>query len=122
MFLNDNLVSCSTKTNMTQNDLTPENDTQESLYDAKGIAHSRKAGKKFYAFKDTQTNKLIKKATNTLKNLIEVKAQYNFSKTADDMFRKMIVVHLTNMNEGAVKEFLKLDIHRYVIPAVHHNG
>ena len=92
------------------------------MYDAKGIAHSRKAGKKFYAFKDTQTNKLIKKATNTLKNLIEVKAQYNFSKIADDMFRKMIVVHLTNMNEGAAKEFLKLDIHRYVIPAVHHNG
>ena len=38
------------------------------------------------------------------------------------MFHKMIVVHLTNMNEGAAKEFLKLDIHRYVITAVHHNG
>ena len=33
MFLNDNLVSRSTKSNMTQNHLTSENDTQESLYD-----------------------------------------------------------------------------------------
>ena len=36
-FLNDNLVSRSTRSNMTQNHLTSENDTQESLYDTEDI-------------------------------------------------------------------------------------
>ena len=42
MFLNDNLVSRSTKSNMTQNHLTSENETQESLYDTEDIAPSKK--------------------------------------------------------------------------------
>ena len=37
MFLNDNLVSRSTRSNMTQNHLTSENDTQKSLYDTEDI-------------------------------------------------------------------------------------
>ena len=69
IFLNDNLVSLSTKSNMTQNHLTSKNDTQESLYDTEDIAPSKKASKKCNAFKNTQTNELIKEATNTLKNL-----------------------------------------------------
>ena len=67
MFLNDNFVSCWTKSNMIQNHLTFENDTQESLYDTEDIAPSKKASKKYDAFKNTQTNELIKDATNTLK-------------------------------------------------------
>ena len=43
MFLNYNLVSRVTKTNMTQNDLTSDVDIQESLYDTEGIAPSKKA-------------------------------------------------------------------------------
>ena len=34
----------------------------------------------------------------------------------------MIAVHLKAMNEGAAKEFLKLDIHRVIITAIHHNS
>ena len=60
MFLKDNVVSPSTKCGMTQNDLTPENDTQESLYDTEDIALSQKASRKFDAFKKTQKNELIK--------------------------------------------------------------
>ena len=65
---------------------------------------------------------LIKEATNTLKNLNKLKTQHNSSKTTDDIFREMIAVHLKNMNEGAAKEFLKLDIHRAIITAIHHNS
>ena len=36
---------------MTQNDLTPENDTQESLYDAKGIAPVKKQARNFTLLK-----------------------------------------------------------------------
>ena len=42
MFLIDNLVSRSTKSNMTQNDLTSKNYTQESLHDIEDIAPSKK--------------------------------------------------------------------------------
>ena len=42
MFLIDNLVSRSTKSNMTQNDLTSKNYTQESLHDTEDIAPSKK--------------------------------------------------------------------------------
>ena len=56
MFLNDNLVSRSTKSNMTQNHLTPENYTQESFYDTEDIAPSKKGSKKCDAFKNTQMN------------------------------------------------------------------
>ena len=56
MFLNNNLVSRSTKSNMTQNHLTPENYTQESFYDTEDIAPSKKASKKCDAFKNTQMN------------------------------------------------------------------
>ena len=73
MFLNDNLVSRSTKCNMMHNDLTSENDTQESLYDTQDIALSKKASKKCDAFKNTQANELIKEARNTPKILNEVK-------------------------------------------------
>ena len=119
MFLNDNLVSRSTKSNMTQNHLTSEKDTQESLYDTEDITPRKKASKKCDAFKNTQTNELIKEATNTLKNLNELKTQHSSSKTADDIFCEMIAVHLKTMNEGAAKEFLKLDIHRAIITAIH---
>ena len=34
----------------------------------------------------------------------------------------MIALYLKNMNKEAVKEFLKLDIHRAVITAIHHNS
>ena len=119
MFLNDNLVSRSTKSNMTQNHLTSENYTQESLYDTEDITPSKKASKKCDAFKNTQTNELIKEATNTLKNLNELKTQHSSSKTADDIFCEMIAAHLKTMNEGAAKEFLKLDIHRAIITAIH---
>ena len=122
MFLNDNLVSRSTKSNMTKNHLTSENYTQESLYDTEDITPSKKASKKCDAFKNTQTNELIKEATNTLKNLNELKTQHSSSKTADDIFCEMIAVHLKTMNEGAAKEFLKLDIHRAIIIAIHHNS
>ena len=37
MFMNDNLVSRSTKSNMTQNHLTSEKDTLKSLYDTEDI-------------------------------------------------------------------------------------
>ena len=122
MFLNDNLVSRSTKSNMKQNHLISENDTQESLYDTKDITLSKKESKKCDAFKNTQTNELIKEATNTLKNLNELKTQHSSSKTADDIFCEIIAVHLKTMNEGAAKEFLKLDIHRAIITAIHHNS
>ena len=46
MLLNDNLVSRAAKYNMTQNHLTSENDTQESLYDHEDIAPSKKGSKK----------------------------------------------------------------------------
>ena len=82
MFLKDNLVSRSTKSNTTQNHLTSENDTQESLYDTEDIAPSKKCD----AFKNTQTNELIKEATNTLKNLNELETQHSSSETADDIF------------------------------------
>ena len=121
MFLNDNLVSRSTKSNMTQNHLTSEKDTQESLYDTEDITPRKKASKKCDAFKNTQTNELIKEATNTLKNLNELKTQHSSSKTANDIFCEMIAVHLKNINERAAKEFLKLDIHRAIITAIHHN-
>ena len=42
MFLIDNLVSRSTKSNMTQNDLTSKNYTQESLHDTEDMAPSKK--------------------------------------------------------------------------------
>ena len=58
--LNDNLLSRSTKYYMTQNDLTSENDTQESLYDPEDIAPRKKASKICDAFKNAQTNELIK--------------------------------------------------------------
>ena len=112
MLLNDNLVSRAAKYNMTQNHLTSENDTQESLYDHEDIAPSKKASKKWDAFKSTQTNGLTKEATNTIKYLKELKTQHSSSKTADGIFCKMIAAHLKNMNEGAAKQFLKLDIHR----------
>ena len=86
------------------------------------IAPSKKASKKCDTFKNTQTNELIKEARNTLKNLNELETQHSSSKTADDIFCEMIAVHLKNMNEGAAKEFLKLDIHRGVITAIHHNS
>ena len=86
------------------------------------IAPSNKASKKCDTFKNTQTNELIKEARNTLKNLNELETQHSSSKTADDIFCEMIAVHLKNMNEGAAKEFLKLDIHRAVITAIHHNS
>ena len=41
MFLYDILVSCSTKSNMRENDLTSKNDTQELLYDTEYIAPSK---------------------------------------------------------------------------------
>ena len=41
MFLYDILVSCSTKSNMRENDLTSKNDTQELLYDTEYIASSK---------------------------------------------------------------------------------
>ena len=56
MFLNDNLVSRSTKSNMTQNHLTLENYTQASFYDTEDIGSSKKASKKCDAFKNTQMN------------------------------------------------------------------
>ena len=99
MFLNDNLVSLSTKSSMTQNHLTSKNDPQESLYDTEDIAPSKKASKKCDAFKNTQTNELIKEATNTLKNLNELKTQHSFSKTVDDIFCEMITVHLNKKHE-----------------------
>ena len=74
MFLNDNLVSRVTKTNMTQNDLTSDVDIQESLYDTESIAPSKKASKKCDAFKNSQANDVIREATNTLKHLNEVKS------------------------------------------------
>ena len=107
---------------MIQNHLTFENDTQESLYDTEDIAPSKKASKKCDAFKNTQTNELIKEATNTPKNLDELKTQHSSSKTADDVFCEKIAVHLKNMNKGPAKEFLKLDIHRAIVTAIHHNG
>ena len=57
---------------------------QESLYDTKDIAPSKKASKKCDTFKNTQTNELVK---------------------ADDIFYEMIAVHLKNMNEGTAEEF-----------------
>ena len=122
MFLSDNLVSCVTKTNMTHNDLTSDVDIQEWLYDTEGIGPSKKEIKKCDAFKNSQANDLIREATNTLQNLNEVKSQHSPSKTADDMFCEMIAVHLKTMSDGAAKEFLKLDIYRAVITAIHHNG
>ena len=122
MFLNDNLVSRVTKTNMTQNDLTSDVDIQESLYDTEGIALNKKASKKCDAFKNSRANDLIREATNTLKNLNKLKSQHSPFKTADDMFCEMIAVHLKNMSDGAAKEFLKLDIYLAVITAIHHNG
>ena len=68
----------------------PENDTEESLYDAGDIAPSKKASKKCDAFKNIQTNELIKEVTNILKNLNKLKTQHSFSKTADDIFCEMI--------------------------------
>ena len=78
---------------------------QESLYDTKDIAPSKKASKKCDTFKNTQTNELVKEATNTLKNLNKLKTQHSSSKTADDIFYEMIAVHLKNMNEGTAEEF-----------------
>ena len=66
MFRNDKLVSRSTKSKMTQNDLSSESDTHESLYDTEDIAPSKKASKKCDVFKNIQTNRLTKAATNTL--------------------------------------------------------
>ena len=107
---------------MTQNNLKSKNDTQESLYDTEYIAPCRKANKKCDAFKNTLTNELIKEATNTLKNLNELKTQHSSYKTGDDIFCEVIAVHLKYMNEGAAKEFLKLYIHYTVITAIHHNS
>ena len=67
MFRNDKLVSHSTKSKMTENDLKSKNDTQELLYDTEDIAPSKKASKKCEVFKNTQRNQLTKAATNTLK-------------------------------------------------------
>ena len=89
------------------------------MHDTEDITPSKKASKKCDAFKNTQTNELIKEATNTLKNLNELKTQHSSSKTADDIFCEMIAVHLKTMNEGAAKEFLKLDIHCAIITAIH---
>ena len=50
------------------------------------IPPSNKASKKCDAFKNTQTNELIKEATNTLKNLNELETQHSSSETADDIF------------------------------------
>ena len=61
---------------MTQNRLTSENDTQEQSCNTEDIALSKKASKKYDAFKNTQTNQLIKKATNTLNNLNKPKTQF----------------------------------------------
>ena len=65
------------------NDLT--NYTQKSLYDTEDIAPSKKSSKKRDAFKNSQTNKLIKEATKILKNLNELKTQHSSSKTTDDI-------------------------------------
>ena len=107
---------------MMQNDLTSQNDTQELLYDTVDIAPSKKTCKEYNAFKNTQTNELIKEVTNALKNLNKVKTQHSSSKTADDMFCEMTAVHLKDMNERPAKEFLKLDIHIAVITAIHYNN
>ena len=56
MFLIDNPVSRSTKSNITQNDLTSKNYTQESLHDIEDIAPSKKkTSKKCETFKNTQS-------------------------------------------------------------------
>ena len=94
MFLNDNLVSRSTKSYMTQNDLPSKDDTQESLHDTEDTAPSKKAIKKFDACKSTLTNDLNEEPKNTLKNLDKVKTRHSSSKTADDMFCKTIAVDL----------------------------
>ena len=94
MFLNDNLVSRSTKSYMTQNDLSSKDDTQESLHDTEDTAPSKKAIKKFDACKSTLTNDLNEEPKNTLKNLDKVKTRHSSSKTADDMFCKTIAVDL----------------------------
>ena len=57
MLVNGNVFSRSTKSNMAQNDLTSENDSQKSLYDTEDIATSKKARKKCDAFKNTQAGK-----------------------------------------------------------------
>ena len=59
MLVNCNVFSRSTKSNMTQNDLTSENDSQKSLYDTEDIATSKKARKKYDAFKNTQAGKWV---------------------------------------------------------------
>ena len=92
------------------------------MYDTEDITPSKKASKKCDALKNTQTNELIKEATNTLKNLNELKTQHSSSKTADDIFCEMNAVHLKNMNERAAKELLKLDIHCAIITVIHHNS
>ena len=38
------------------------------------------------------------------------------------MFCEMIAEDLKNISDGAAAEFLKLDIYRAVITAIHHNG
>ena len=55
--------------NMTQNHLTSKNDTLKSLYDIEDTDPSKKERKKWDDFKNTEANKLIKEATNTLKSL-----------------------------------------------------
>ena len=92
------------------------------MHDTEDITPSKKASKKCDAFKNTQTNELIKEATNTLKNLNELKTQHSSSKTADDIFCETNAVQLKNMNERATKELLKLDIHRAIITVIHHNS
>ena len=116
MFLNNNLVSHVTKTDMTQNDLTSDVDIQELLYDTEGIAPSKKASKKCDAFKNSQANDLIREATNTLKTLNEVKSQHSPSKIADDMFCEMIAVHLKKYERRSCQRVFKI---RY-LPCCHY--
>ena len=80
MSQNDKLASRSTKSKMTQNDLSSENDTKESLNDTEDIAPSKKAKKK--------------RSNKHPKNLNEVKTQHSFSEAADDMFCEMVTAYL----------------------------
>ena len=121
VFLNNNLVSRSTKSNVTLNDLTFKNDNQKLLYDTEDIAPSKTASKKFNTFKNTQTNESNREAANTLKNPNELKIQHSSSKTIDDILSKWLL-YIKNSNDGAAKELLKLDIHRVAIISIHHNG
>lgn len=59
LFLHDNLVSCSTKTNMSKKTACLYSDDQKCLYQTEELAPSKKASRKFEELNNIQLNQLM---------------------------------------------------------------